>query len=64
VAVTVLHESTMLADAWATALLVVGEHDARSLIKQQGLSAQLTERIDGRFAVYRTPSFESLVLRH
>jgi thiamine biosynthesis lipoprotein len=58
VAVTVLHESTMLADAWATALLVVGEAAAKELILQLGLDAQLTIRTDDAFELYRSDGFQ------
>lgn len=58
VAVTVLHESTMLADAWATALLVVGETAARQYIEQLGLDAQLTLRINDEFELYRSDGFQ------
>lgn len=50
VSVSVMHESAMLADAWATALLVVGEEAALTIIEQHGLVAQLT--------VFRKDSFE------
>ena len=62
VAVTVLHDSTMLADAWATALLVVGESRARVLIDSMGLAVQLTSRSDGGFSVFRSPHFEKLLM--
>ncbi len=62
VAVSVVHDSTMLADAWATALLVVGEATARELIQQQMLAAQLTLRANDEFVVYRSPAFSSLLL--
>jgi thiamine biosynthesis lipoprotein len=58
VAVTVLHESTMLADAWATALLVVGEAMAKELIVQLDLNAQLTIRVDDHFELYRSDVFQ------
>lgn len=58
VAVTVLHESTMLADAWATALLVVGQAAAKQLIVQLDLDAQLTIRTDDKFELYRSDGFQ------
>jgi thiamine biosynthesis lipoprotein len=58
VAVTVLHESTMLADAWATALLVIGESAAKQLIVQLDLDAQLTIRTDNDFKLYRSDGFQ------
>lgn len=38
-AVTVLAPTCMLADAWATALLVLGEHDGPALAQQRGIDA-------------------------
>ncbi len=38
-AVTVLAPTCMLADAWATALLVMGEHDGVALAKERGMDA-------------------------
>jgi len=61
VAVSVVHESTMLADAWATALLVVGEDRAQELIEQQSLVAKLTTVRDGRFDQVMSPEFAALV---
>ena len=58
VAVTVIHESTMLADGWATALLVVGEAAAKKLIEQMGLDVQLTIRTDDDFELYRSDGFQ------
>ena len=49
VSVSVLGESAMLSDAWATALLVVGRAAALALVEQQGISAQLTVFRDGKF---------------
>ena len=62
VAVSVVHKSTMLADAWATALLVVGEQRALQLIDKLGLAAQLTVWNGDGFSVTRSPSFTSLLL--
>lgn len=61
VAVSVVHESTMLADAWATALLVVGVDRAQELMQQQGLVVQLTTARDGRFEQMMSPDFASLI---
>lgn len=61
VAVSVVHESTMLADAWATALLVVGEERALELMQQQALVAQLTTARNGQFEQVMSPEFASLV---
>jgi len=61
-AVTVLHDSTMLADAWATALLVVGPDEAMALAKSEGLSMQTTVKTSSGFAVKQTPSFAARVV--
>lgn len=44
---TVLHRSAMLADAFATALLVLGEKDGMALAEREGLAALLILRDDG-----------------
>lgn len=45
--VTVVMPSCMLADAWATALLVLGESAAKQLAQQQGMTALLVLRNSG-----------------
>ena len=42
--VSVIHSSAMLADAWATALLVLGPEDGLALATRQGLAARMLER--------------------
>lgn len=42
--VTVLGDTCMLADAWATALMVLGEHDGVRLALEQGMDALFTVR--------------------
>ncbi|MCL5041679.1 MAG: FAD:protein FMN transferase [Gammaproteobacteria bacterium] len=42
--VTVLHPSNMFADAWATALMVLGTEDAQALAEQQELKVLLLSR--------------------
>jgi thiamine biosynthesis lipoprotein len=44
VAATVVHESTMLADGWATALTVAGSHAAVALADGLGLPARIVTR--------------------
>lgn len=61
--VSVVHESTMLADAWATALLVVGEVDALRLVNEQALKAQLTLYRNGRFERISSPAFDALLVQ-
>lgn len=55
--VTVLHESTMLADAWATALLVLGEEHGFSLAKQQSIGAYFIYREGDEFKHKHTEAF-------
>ena len=62
VAVTVLHDSTMLADAWATALLIVGNSRAIELSEKMNLAVQLTSRSANGFSVYRSPHFAEQVM--
>ena len=62
VAVTVLHDSTMLADAWATALLIVGNTRAIELSEKMNLAVQLTSRSGNGFSVYRSPRFTEQVM--
>lgn len=42
--VTVLHESAMLADAWATAITVLGPQDGMALAERQNLAVLMVER--------------------
>ncbi len=44
VSVTVVHPSAMMADAWATALTVLGADDAFSVAQAQGLAVYLIQR--------------------
>ena len=63
VAVTVLHESTMLADAWATALLVIGADAAMGLASSQNLAMQLTVKTASGFKLQQTDSFAASVVQ-
>jgi thiamine biosynthesis lipoprotein len=51
VSVTVIHPSAMLADAWATALTVLGAEAARVVAQQQGLAVYFIQR-DGESLRY------------
>jgi thiamine biosynthesis lipoprotein len=44
VSVTVVHPSAMLADAWATALTVLGAEDAMAVAQEQGLAVYFIQR--------------------
>ena len=57
--VTVLHPSTMLADAWATGLLVLGpERWPMNLARQNGLAAYFIIHGDVGFEEISTPRFQ------
>jgi thiamine biosynthesis lipoprotein len=57
--VTVIDDSCMLADAWATALIVLGREAALALAGEQGLAAYLVSVDDGDLAVDYTPAFSA-----
>ena len=44
VSVTVIHPSAMLADAWATALIVLGGEEAEAVAQEQGLAVYFIRR--------------------
>ncbi len=56
--VTVLHPSTMLADAWATGLLVLGPEEGLELARQNSLTAFFIIHEDGGFREESTPAFK------
>ncbi len=49
------------ADAWATALLVLGPIQAYDIAKQHGLAVMLLERTESGIISKQTPAFETLV---
>ena len=55
--VTVLHPSTMLADSWATALLVAGPEAGYKLAVENGIAAYFIVRRDEEFREQFTPRF-------
>ncbi len=60
--VTVLAEDCMTADALATALNVLGEHDGLTFAQQHGIDALLMVRSDqGEISLLATGGFESVV---
>ncbi len=61
VSVTVVHPSTMLADAWATALTVMGAEEAWSVAEEQGLAVYLIERDGGSYTSRHTEAFTPLL---
>ncbi len=57
VSVTVVHPSCMIADAWATALTVLGAERAMVVAQAQGLAVYFIRRVDDRFLHSHTPLF-------
>ncbi len=58
VSVTVIHPSAMMADAWATALIVLGAERAAAVAQAQGLAVYLIRRDGEGFASSHTAAFE------
>lgn len=58
VSVTVVHPSAMVADAWATGLIVLGPADALALATQQLLAVYFIERRDDGFHSSYTAQFK------
>ena len=57
VSVTVVHPSSMIADAWATALTVLGAERAMAVAQEQGLAVYFIRRVDDTFVHSHTPLF-------
>lgn len=57
VSVTVVHSSAMLADAWATALTVLGADRAMAVARAQGLAVYFIQRAEDGFVHSHTPAF-------
>ena len=57
-AVTVLAPTCMLADGWATALMVMGEDDGSALARDREMDALFVLRGDGRFEEIATGAFD------
>ena len=58
VSVTVVHESAALADAWATALVVLGQPEALRVAIDNGLAAYLVSAGKDEWRVQKTPAME------
>jgi thiamine biosynthesis lipoprotein len=59
---TVLHAQAMRADAWATALTVLGPAEGLALAEREGLAAHLVVRTeDGGFAEHFSPALEAML---
>lgn len=59
--VSVIAENAMLADAWATALMVLGPDQAQALAEREELSVLLLERTDEGFVETLTGEFSRLL---
>jgi FAD:protein FMN transferase len=59
--VSVIHAQCMLADAWSTALNVLGPVDGPVLADRLGLAARFIVRRDTRFEERRSDAFDSLL---
>jgi thiamine biosynthesis lipoprotein len=59
--VTVFHPSTMYADAWATALLVLGPQEGLSLAARNGLAAMMITRGLSGAKEWMSPAFNSML---
>jgi len=57
VSVTVAHSSAMMADAWATALTVLGSERAMAVAQGQGLAVYFIQRAGEDFVHTHTPAF-------
>ncbi|MET0361077.1 MAG: FAD:protein FMN transferase [Sphingobium sp.] len=59
--VTVIHDSAMLADAWATAITVLGHDRGMRLATRHGLAARLVRREGARDQEYMTPALAAML---
>ena len=59
--VTVLHESAMLADAWATAITILGQDRGMALATRQGIAACLMQRTASGGQEYMTPALAAML---
>jgi thiamine biosynthesis lipoprotein len=59
--VSVIHDSAMLADAWATALTVLGVESGMELAARHGVAARFVERDDARFIETLSPALRGMI---
>ncbi|MCE9677968.1 FAD:protein FMN transferase [Shewanella sp. AS1] len=59
--VTVLHSECMIADGYATAMMVMGTEASLALAKEQNLAIMLIEKQDTGFKVYYSDAFKPFV---
>jgi len=60
--VTVMHQSTELADAWATAFMVIGADRALAMAHSSGLAVSLTLRENSGFTTRNSEAFDAYLL--
>lgn len=60
--VSVAHDSAALADAWATALLVLGPEEGYELAKRKGLAACFMSRDQQQIEQRMTPAFRAMTI--
>jgi thiamine biosynthesis lipoprotein len=58
VSVTVVHSLAMMADAWATAFMVMGAEQAMKVALEQGLAVYFIRRTSGSYSSSHSPQFE------
>jgi thiamine biosynthesis lipoprotein len=62
-AASVISETAMHADAWATALLVLGPERGLEMARREGLAANLIIRTAQGVEEIHTPAFEAKLIR-
>lgn len=60
---TVIHPEAMVADAWATALMVLGPEEGLAVARREGLAVLLLARQGGSFVEWTTPGFDACVVQ-
>ena len=58
--VTVIHESSMKADGWATALLALGRVDGLKLAKKENIAVLFIDKIGGKLKKFKSNKFLNL----
>ena len=61
--VSVVADDCLSADAWATALMVLGPREGYDLAQREGLAALFIERVGGQFAERATSEFERILVQ-
>ncbi|NND66892.1 MAG: FAD:protein FMN transferase, partial [Halioglobus sp.] len=64
VSVTVIHDSAMLADAWATAFAVLGAAQGRAVAEARSLAVYFIQRVGEDFVHSHTPAFAPYLEDH